>query len=1543
MSRDQRVGSVEQGRQFVLDSDRHGVGEVTTDGVIGELTSFVWPQHRNFLTGAASCGGEALMHQLLCQHGHNFDAASSAGQRVVCPICGSVTTLLAEIHTPVPGPHDRTVGYQEPGSDNKQSKTTPKADAGRTVIVEAPKVLDEVPMAFGPTVDLPASPIEPPLSAASNDGNRTIICDATDFKVVDSFAPVDRPVKSASDSGSTPRNETDATQKPPVVASSLTAADGGNRTVIFEATAPKVSESFAPVDSPAKPVVDSVAAPREQTVPIQRSITGLRTTTRMETEVDVTEPPDLPGYKVISELGRGGMGVVYQVYDKKLDRHVALKTLQRISPIGLQRFKQEFRSLADISHPNLAGPYDLLSDGKTWCFTMEILEAVEFLEYVWSEFEKLKRDKSQKLVAESSSDAPRLSPTVMQRLKEGLKQVALGLNALHDAGMLHRDIKPSNILVTTEGRVVLVDFGLAAQIESDGRPQGIQGTPDYMAPEQAAGKPVTPASDWYAVGVMLYELLTGRMPIEGKALQVIFKKQKETPKQPRELEPSIPQELNDLCVALLDRDPSKRPTVFDVLRLVGADEEAESLRGNTSKRSGQAIQLVGREQHLVALRQAFQEVHAGSTRSVFVHGKSGMGKSVLIQTFLEELKGNKQAMVLSGRCYEQESVPFKALDSLIDSLVGELGKLPEETLRLGVPEDSLPLVRLFPVMGQLPSATDAGKPPIDNVDQRELRERAMNALRELLRWLGARQPVVLYIDDLQWGDEDSAELLGDLVRPPDSPRVMLLGSYRSEYVQTSLCLKALATSYATGQAHPHRQELAVESLSEEDASRLAMLLLKRDDLNSMKFATKIARESGGWPFFVWELVQHVQEAPEIADQTLELDEVIWTRVCRLPEETRHLLEIIAVAGRPIVSAEAYRALNVGAKGQNLLVQLRTRNLIRATESQDESTVIESYHDRIRQSVVNHLDERTTKRYNLDLAETILQLSGISVENVWEFLNGATPFEEPTEIYQLERRQWRRVYDLSHFFSAAGEQSRALPFAVIAAEQTRRQNALEVAEQMYRAALLGIAAFPVALRFRVHEGLGDVLVLRGKYAEAIEQFEAARVLAQAELVLARIDWKLGVASFKKGDMGDACGSLEKSIKALGEQAPTKLTVVPRLVKEASIQVLHTKFPAKFVGQHDPESAQARLDLFRARVYDQLTITYWFTRGMKFVLWSHLRQMNLAERYPPSAELGKTYAFHAVAMTGLPLAKRGIKYAKRAYDISVEKGDLWGQGKARSFHTFSCIVLATFKEGIQTGAEAVRLLEQAGDIWEANMARMIRSVPMYHSGDLKGAYREAKKAYEIGMETGDYSAACIALLFWIPAAPHTIPPGAIKTEMERERVDPLAITSTYFTRGLELLLAEDKPRDAIDMLQKMLDEAARREFRDCCLFAAVSWKATACRIVAEREPEGPVRRVALRKAKKAVGKALSITKLYHACRPQALREAGLVASLEGNEDAARRFLDESLRVATDHDARYDIAKTRLAQAETGMKFGWPGSAEQAAEALTVVKDLENVEEN
>ncbi len=622
------------------------------------------------------------------------------------------------------------------------------------------------------------------------------------------------------------------------------------------------------------------------------------------------EPPQLSGYEIIEELGRGGFGVVYRARDVTLGRDVALKTLQRMNPASLQRFKQEFRTLADIAHPNLASLYELLSDGQTWCFSMEVLEGVDFLEYIWSGFASHRSGGDDASPAISGLDGKRLTSERIERLHDAMQQLTIGLSTLHKAGILHSDIKPSNVLMTMEGRLVLLDFGLAVRIDrSDGSPRFVQGTPRYMSPEQGRARPLTVASDWYSVGVMLYELLTGRLPFSGNSREIIARKQTETPIDPTQLQPDTPQDLADLCVGLLDRDPANRPSASSVLRSFGAADVAETVVASGQVADARSVDLVGRERHFKLLRDAFAQVAAGQTLSTFVHGKSGMGKSVLVRSFLNDIKACNQAVVLEGRCYEQESVPFKALDNLIDSLAVHLSSLPEDVVHSVMPRDRLALTRVFPVLGGVPEVTGATYPSIANADQQELRQRAMNALRELLQRLAIREPLVLYVDDLQWGDVDSAGLLADLVRPPDAPRMLLLASYRSEDSDRSACLQALSDAFNKGQNIPHREELSVDSLTEEESTQLALQLLGGDDDSQRDFASKIARESGGWPFFVWELVQHVQEDPEIADQTLDLDAVIWSRVNRLPQESIHLLEMVAVAGRPMPAAELYQAID----------------------------------------------------------------------------------------------------------------------------------------------------------------------------------------------------------------------------------------------------------------------------------------------------------------------------------------------------------------------------------------------------------------------------------------------------------------------------------------------------------------------------------------------------------------------------------------------------------------------------------------------------------
>lgn len=1266
--------------------------------------------------------------------------------------------------------------------------------------------------------------------------------------------------------------------------------------------------------------------------------------TEVQADGDEVKPPNLPGYAVVEELGRGGMGVVYRAKHLRQNRDVALKTLLHISPIELQRFKQEFRALADIAHPNLAGLYDLLSDGTSWCFSMELLKAVDFVEYVWSGFDAIERDKT--ALGMSASNAPRLSAEVETRLIEGLKQLVLGLSALHQAGMLHRDIKPSNVLVTTEGRVVLVDFGLASQFEdgSKDRPTGIQGTPQYMAPEQAACNPISPASDWYAVGVMLYEVLTGLWPIEGKPLQIILKKQTETPKAPLELDDTVPKHLNDLCVALLERDAANRPDGAGVLRAIGADNLIDSIQTSTRLGTGQSIELVGREDHLTRLRSSFRQVTRGLSTTIFVHGKSGMGKSVLIQKFLDEVREEGQALVLTGRCYEQESVPFKALDSLIDSLAECLAGLPEAEIKPLTPEDFLPLVRVFPVLGQIPDATHPARPSIENVDQKELRTRAMRALRELLKRLGDRQPVVLSVDDLQWGDEDSAELVADLLRPPDSPRVLLLGSYRSENRHTSLCLKALDAAYSSGQQHPHREEIAVDSLQEVDAKRLALQLLDRSDDEAEELAAKIAHESGGWPFFVWELAQHVQDDPRIADQALELDEVIWKRVNRLPEEARQFLELVAVVGRPVPATEAYQALDAVEKGQAYLAQLRTTNFVRMTAAEDEDTIVETYHDRVRESIVDHLDEPTIKCHNRSLALTIEKVSGIQADDLHTHLARTPDYEEPQAAFELEQHKWQRVFDLAYFFDAAGEHERALPFALVAAERAQNQNALEVSEQQYGIALRGCAKMAAAMQLRVHEGLGDILMLRGRYDEAEEQFDAARALAKGDTTIARVDGKLGELSFKRGDQKTATEHIERALTALGHKPPiSDVGVFACLAKEGMTQVLHSMFPGTFTGRRDLNSDRARTDLLTVHLCGRLSYAYWFSRSLNATVWAHLRQMNLAERYPPTLELGQAYSLHAPIMSAIAYYSRGIDYSERSLKIRQEKQDRWGQGQTLHFHGVVLFAASEFEESIEKCTEAIQFLEGAGDFWESCSARYHMAESLYHLGDLRQAVHEAKIMYQQAVDVGDASASAYVLNPWAAATQGRIPNEIFETEFARPREDPLATVQLIQSRGIQALLGEDDPEQAVDLIQESIEAANKRGLQNTYVMGNYAWLTTSLRILAQRADPGSTRQKdLLRKAKKTVRKAIQVSRKFQNNLAHALRESAMLATLAGREAEARKLFAASLATAECQRMKYQHAKTSLAQAEAGVKFGWPDADGQAAQAKQVIEALEEFED-
>src|SRR5437588_659778 len=523
-------------------------------------------------------------------------------------------------------------------------------------------------------------------------------------------------------------------------------------------------------------------------------------------------------------LGAGSMGVVYEAHDREMDKTVALKALTRAEAAHIYRFKREFRTLADVSHPNLVSLYELMSAGPHWFFTMELIRGSTFIHYVRPEIDNepstsmgdtLVRHRPMRLLNSDSEaeteefDISELALTLGEmsalddnsldslagrfdeaRLRLALRQLAEGVNRLHEIGKIHRDIKPSNVLVTDEGRVVILDFGLVEDIEPELQQTLLAGTPDYMSPEQGAQTGISKASDWYSVGVMLYQALTGRLPFKGRFFEVMMRKQTRDPIQPIEIIRDVPRDLNELCMKLLCRDPSGRPGGREVLSALGAcATEALSAPFLASTREPH---FIGRVRQLTELHEAFATAREGQTMAVYIHGNSGMGKSTLVRMFLDQLKREApHVLAVRGRCYERKSVLYTALDGVVDNLSKHLASLHLGRAETLMPRNSMALARVFPVMLQVDAIFNARSTRPETLDPFTLRRQAFGALRELLTRVASRQPLVIYIDDLQWADADSIFLLEDLLRPPDAPKLLFIVSFRTEDIDEKPFLRQL--------------------------------------------------------------------------------------------------------------------------------------------------------------------------------------------------------------------------------------------------------------------------------------------------------------------------------------------------------------------------------------------------------------------------------------------------------------------------------------------------------------------------------------------------------------------------------------------------------------------------------------------------------------------------------------------------------------------------------------------------------------------------------
>lgn len=834
-------------------------------------------------------------------------------------------------------------------------------------------------------------------------------------------------------------------------------------------------------------------------------------------------------FQVLSCLGAGGMGVVYAALDRERNERVALKTLRTMTAEALLRFKNEFRALQDLQHPNLVSLGELIEDSGRWFFTMELVDGVSFLSYVRPQGSAVStpgalEDTSASSPAGEATDASGeaakksgpapipwedesddASPIFDEaRLRSTMGQLALGLTALHSAGKVHRDVKPSNILVTGKGRVVLVDFGLVADLapRENWEEARAVGTTTYMAPEQAAALRVGPAADWYSVGVILYQVLAGRVPFDGSPIEVLRKKARTEPPPPRWLAPHAPADLDALCVSLLHIDPVARPSAREVLRRLHIDESGEPVSTDLSASLPATTPFVGRLGELTRLREAFRDIQKEKTVTVYLHGESGVGKSALVRRFTEGLAADSpNAVVLAGRCYERESVPYKAIDGVVDALSRYMRKLPKIDAVALLPLKATHLAQVFPALKQVEAIAELPRPLHELADPQELRSRMFAAFRELFARLAERHPVVVVIDDLQWADADSVTLLRDLVRQPDAPPLLVCATMRtrSDPQDDKPADDFLAISDGT-------QHIYLERLPAVEARELAALLVARLPTPDKTDAAAIAAEAGGHPLFIDELVRHAQLSGE--GVPARLDDALHARISRLDKSVRYLVQVIAVAGTPLPQDLAARAAQCdAAEFRKIISALRVAHLVRTTGARTTDPV-EPYHDRVREAVLAHLGAETRKSCHERLAVT-LEASGTA---------------DPEA--------------LAAHWGGAGDTARAAHYAAEAAARAAKALAFDHAAHLYRQALEHAAGTGAETR-ALTAHLADALANAGRGAEAAAMYLVAAASASAT---ERLDLQRKAAErfLLSGHLDEGMAVLEPILAQVG----MKLSSTPR---------------------------------------------------------------------------------------------------------------------------------------------------------------------------------------------------------------------------------------------------------------------------------------------------------------------------------------------------------------------------------------------------------------
>ncbi|MCC6555037.1 MAG: AAA family ATPase [Polyangiaceae bacterium] len=728
--------------------------------------------------------------------------------------------------------------------------------------------------------------------------------------------------------------------------------------------------------------------------------------------------------------------------------------------------------------------------------------------------------------------------------------------------------------------------------------------------------------------------------------------------------------------------------------------------------------FIGRRAHLQALRAAYSALLEERAACVFVRGRAGAGKSALIHHFLMGLRNREGAVVLRGRCGEGDPTPFKAFASLAGGLGRYLRRLPPEEAHRLLPRDVHALARLLPVLSGVPAVAAAPRPE-EAPDAQELRRRGFAALRQLLWRISERRPLIVSVEDLQWIDADSVAWLLELLRPPNAPAMLFIGSYRTEDAAAGAPLAALLEreGQAEGAARPGAlnaqlghdvREIEVGPLDPAEAEELALALLFAWEVLGRARAGAIARASEGNPRAIEELCRAAQAG---TGEVGALGEALRARLARLPEKARRLLEAVAVAGAPVDPAVAAEAAELDRDEQAAaLALLRTEDLIRSRRG-DGRDEVEALHDEIREALVARLDPACRQAFHRRLARALEARGGADAEAL------ATHWE------------------------GAGEAAKAGRAAMIAADQAGDALAFERAARLYRRALslLGGAGGADELRALAVK-CGDALVNAGESAEAARVYAAAAEGAEPAQAL-ELRRRAAEQLLRSGHIDEGLALVRAVLGAVGLSLPEtpRRALLSLLLHRAELRVRGLRFHERAAADVPPHDL-ARIDACWSvtvglSAVDLIRAADFSARGLLFAL-------RAGEPYRVARALAFEASSAAMVGTGSRARAEALLGALRALSARLDSPHALGlsllvSGMLENFAG------GRWKAASRSYEQAEEVLRDrcAGVAWELVTTQLLASWARFYRGQMGALSRGLPAVIRGAEQRGDRYAVAI----------------------------------------------------------------------------------------------------------------------------------------------------------------------------------------------------------